>query len=259
MCADTEVRSSVERERAYHDAAYAGEVGRIVRSYPYLRLHRHMLDQLWSWGVLSTRSVVVSLGCGAGDIEVALARRCALVLALDLSAVAVRQAANAALVSGASNAQFLVADATQLPMRPGAADVVFAPALLHHLPDNTLPSVLGDANRVLRSGGRFCSIDPSAMRLVGGIGRRWFGRLYRRHHSPDERELVPLALAALAQQAGYRAVRVRPIDFAIGPLAWLLPTMPPRLFDLLLWADGVLLRVPVLNRFASSFVLEAIT
>ncbi len=108
----------------------------------------------------------------------------------------------------------------------------------------------------LRPGGAFYSSDPSRQRLVGlftGLVRR----AYDRHHSPDEREIEPQALAALAAAAGFSRAAIEFTDYFLGPLAWLAPGTPRWLAPPLEAIDNLALSVPLLRRYASSFSLLA--
>src|SRR6185503_18738311 len=110
--------------------------------------------------------------------------------------------------------------------------------------------------KTLRPGGVFYSTDPSRRRLVRllvGLVRR----TYDRHHSPDERELDPEAVAAFAEQAGFSQRAVTYTDYFLGPLAWLAPGTPPWLAALMEALDSASLRLPLARRYASSFSLRA--
>ena len=109
---------------------------------------------------------------------------------------------------------------------------------------------------MLRTGGAFYSSDPSRRRLV-----RYFAGLvrgtYDRYHSPDERELDPPVVAALAAAAGFSQAAISYSDYFLGPLAWLAPGTPRALAPALAALDDMMLKVPLLRRYASSFSLLA--
>jgi hypothetical protein len=83
-------------------------------------------------------------------------------------------------------------------------------------------------------------------------------RIYERHHSPDERELNPRAVAQLCVQAGFLPPQIWPADFFIGPLGWLVPGLPDWVAAPLASLDSSLSAVPILKKFSSSFSLMAV-
>jgi SAM-dependent methyltransferase len=152
---------------------------------------------------------------------------------------------------------FAVSDGAGLRLESlGPFDIVAAFAFLHHLDDAAIGETLRAARSALRPGGAFYSSDPSARRLVGlfaGLVRS----TYERYHSPDERELDPARLAALAVEAGFAPPAIGYVDYFLGPLAWLAPATPRWLAAPLGALDGLALRLPLARRYASSFSLLA--
>ena len=199
---------------------------------------------------------ILSLGRGDGSIELRLAARVAQVVGLDIAGVAIEQARAKAAAADARILSFAVSDGDSSGMeRFGQFDVVAAFALLHHLDDAAVRDILLAASKVLRQGGIFYSADPNRRRLVG-----YFAGLvrpaYDRYHSPDECELDPDMLAALAMQAGFRPV-IGYADYYLGPLAWLAPGTPGWLVPGLAAVDNLALSMPFVRRYASSFSLLA--
>jgi ubiquinone/menaquinone biosynthesis C-methylase UbiE len=86
---------------------------------------------------------------GTGIVSAALAARGFDVLVADLSTGMLRLAA--ARLPG----RVLVASGDRLPVRDGSVDVVTTVWLLHMLPTPVADAVLGEAARVLHTGGRF--------------------------------------------------------------------------------------------------------
>jgi SAM-dependent methyltransferase len=243
-------------ERDYHDHHYEADAARIQGSELFRRVHRRGARQfLRRTGAGSTHRVL-SLGCGDGSIERHLAPHVAEIVGLDLSPVAIAQARAQAEAAGLRNVTFAVSQAGAPLESFGRFDFVAAFAVLHHLGDAQIADALRAARNVLRTGGAFYSSDPSHRRLV-----RYFAGLvrgtYDRYHSPDERELDPAALTALATRAGFTRVAISYTDYFLGPLAWLAPGTPRWLAPPLAAVDDLLLRVPLLRRYASSFSLLA--
>jgi ubiquinone/menaquinone biosynthesis C-methylase UbiE len=93
---------------------------------------------------------VLEVGCGAGDLAVALARRGARVAAVDFSAHAVRIARDKARALGAAPA-LLVADAQRLPFADASFDAIVSCECLEHVPDPR--ALLRELARLLVPGG----------------------------------------------------------------------------------------------------------
>lgn len=243
-------------ERDYHDHHYEAEAG-IQRTALFGRVHdRAARDFLRATGA-GKQHRVLSLGCGDGSIERRLAPHVGQIVGLDISAVAIGQARAAAEAAGLRNLSFAVSDAGGLRLEGlGRFDAIAAFAFLHHLEDGAIRDTLAEARKALPAGGAFYSCDPSRRRLIGlfaGLVRA----TYERYHSPDERELDPATLAALALQAGFSRAAIGYVDYFLGPLAWLAPGTPRWLGPALGALDRAALGIPLLRRYASSFSLLA--
>jgi SAM-dependent methyltransferase len=111
---------------------------------PHLRPGMHVLD----------------VGCGPGSITLGLAEHVApgRVVGIDLQPSQVEQARGLALMRGAANVHFEVADVYRLPFADGVFDAVFAHGVLMHLCDPV--RALMELRRVLRAGGVVGLRDP---------------------------------------------------------------------------------------------------
>ncbi len=108
---------------------------------------------------ISGRDRVLDVGCGIGNILIALAERTDFALPIvgvDVSPALIelgqREVHNAGL-DGRINLQ--VAPATSLPFDEGSFDVVLTSHVIKHLDDDALPRAFREVARVLRPGGRF--------------------------------------------------------------------------------------------------------
>lgn len=242
-------------ERDFHDRHYASEAAVIEASALFTRVHDRAARQFLRASGIGPGQRLLSIGCGDGAIELRLASHVGEVTGVDISGVAVARARLRARAAGVRNAVFAESDGSRLA-EFGAFDAVAAFAFLHHLDDRAIAATLLAARRALPRGGVFYSTDPSRRRLVGlfaGLVRA----AYERHHSPDERELDPGALAGLAAQAGFVTASISYTDYFLGPLAWLAPRTPSWLGSPLEVLDNAALHVPLLRRYASSFSLLA--
>jgi SAM-dependent methyltransferase len=236
-------------ERDYHDHHYESEA-RILGSALLRRVHQRAARQFLRATRLGRGHRLLSLGCGDGSIERCLAPHVGEIVGLDISPVAIEQALARSAAFG--NVSFQVSGA-QLP---GNFDAIACFAFLHHLDDAAIRETLRGARRALKPGGVFYSSDPSTRRLVG-LFRALVRAKYERYHSPDERELDAGALAALFAQAGFNQPAIDYTDYFLGPLAWLAPGTPRWAGAPLEALDNLLLRLPFVRRFASSFSLCA--
>jgi len=243
-------------ERDYHDHHYAGDAAAIQAGALFQRVHERTARQFLRRTGIGRAHRLLSLGCGEGSIERRLGPHVGELVGVDISRVAIEQARARAESAGLRNLSFVISeDGVRLPDL-GRFDAVVAFAFLHHLEDAAIRDALLEARKALRPGGIFYSEDPSDRRLLGlfaGLVRE----AYDRYHSPDERELDPETLAALAVAAGFSPPEIGYSDYFLGPLAWLAPGMPRPLAGVLELMDNLALRVPLARRYASSFRLLA--
>jgi SAM-dependent methyltransferase len=98
---------------------------------------------------------IVDLGCGIGHNTLPLAQAFpeSDIVAIDAAAPMLRYGHARARSLGIENVTFLQADATDVPLESGAADLVFTSMVLHETSRAALPRILHECARLLRPGG----------------------------------------------------------------------------------------------------------
>jgi demethylmenaquinone methyltransferase / 2-methoxy-6-polyprenyl-1,4-benzoquinol methylase len=161
---------------------------------------------------------VLDLACGTGDLAFDAAHRGAHVVGLDITP---RMVELARAKAGAGGPAWIVGDMTALPVQAGAFDLVTTGYGLRNVPD--LPGALAEIHRVLRPGGRVCSLDfdrPETgwiravyLTYLTAVGSSLGWVL---HRDPDTYRYIPASIrrypgargvVALMEQAGFRDVR----------------------------------------------------
>jgi ubiquinone/menaquinone biosynthesis C-methylase UbiE len=197
---------------------------------------------------------VLDVGCGTGFFLLNLWRAGFVgeAHACDISPGMVAVCAESARSIGC-DARLKVADVERLPYEDGSFDLVVGHAVLHHVPD--LRAALGEIHRVLRpGGGLLVAGEPTRLgdRLAKVTGR-WTSKAVRTaarfapglRRTPvlgddldevgrtlrdlewhvDLHTFVPAEVAALAEEAGFAAIRVETEEFASSLVGWAVRTI----------------------------------
>jgi SAM-dependent methyltransferase len=127
---------------------------------------------------------VLDYGCGHGMASVVLARRGAVVTALDLSSGYVAETRRRTEANGAP-AGLVQGDGERLPFADKAFDRVWGHAVLHHLDLNNAGR---EIRRVLKPGGWAVFCEPWGANPVLRIARRWLPYAGK-HRTVDEEPL----------------------------------------------------------------------
>lgn len=99
-------------------------------------------------------AVAVDLGCGSGQVTLALARRCRTVIGVDVSQKMIALLLENAAAEGVTNVEGRAVPIERLGLEPGSVDVVVSNYALHHLRDKDKQGAVDAAARWLKPGGR---------------------------------------------------------------------------------------------------------
>jgi SAM-dependent methyltransferase len=245
----------LERERAYHERLYSGKAQQRFAQPAVREFRAHLCAHILRATGLGKTARVLSIGCGIGDTEIAMAPRVDGITGVDLSPSGIREARTAADAAGVRNAVFLEGTLDTVELAPESFDLAIAIFFLHHVPDAALAGLPRQVARLLTPGGWFYSLDPSRMRLSGAVGSILIPWIMKQHQSPDERELDARAVVPLFEAEGF-ACRSGFYDFVSTPLAGLFPAWRGG-YRAARRLDDVLVRVPGLRRVSSNFEVIA--
>jgi SAM-dependent methyltransferase len=202
----------------------------------------------------SADTIALDLGAGAGRVAAMnfkAAGRCVFGIDVDLAISGNHQ------VDGGC-----VGDASMLPFRDAAFDLVFADNVLEHL---TRPeAVFAEVARVLKPGGRFLVKTPNAWHYVTVLARltphrfhQWINQRRGRDHADTfptrylantNKTLGALAATAGLEVAAIASVEGRPEYARINPLLYTFGWLYERLVNSADW--GARFRVVLLGEFA---------
>jgi ubiquinone/menaquinone biosynthesis C-methylase UbiE len=96
----------------------------------------------------------VDLGCGSGQVTLALAKRCTSVLGVDVSEKMIALLLDNAADQGVSNVNGRAVAIEHLGLDGGSVDLVVSNYALHHLRDKDKQAAVNEAYRWLRPGGK---------------------------------------------------------------------------------------------------------
>lgn len=245
----------LDRELAYYENLYSTYGPGLFARPAVVAFREYLVRRIVRAAGLSAESRVLSIGCGIADTELLLARRVRQITCVDLSPAAIAEARRAASTQNVTNIQFVAGAWQTADLGDKPFDAVLAVFFLHHLPDRDLAALALQLKVLLRPGGVFYALDPSARRLSGFLGRLLVPKLMDKYQTEDERQLVPGPTAAPFRAAGFDTA-THWFDFASTPLAGLFPSWAAG-YRITRALDGALTRVPLLRELSSNFELIA--
>jgi len=190
-------------ERFAYDAWHASVARADALDTPWHRLVREAIDLDRDL----RKKRVLEIACGRGDFAAwcsALRHPPALLVAADLSAVAVRLAGERA--GGARHVRLLQGDARAIGMASGSFDTVICCETLEHL--DAPRTALDELARVLRPGGRLFLTTPNYLNPMGAYRGylRLTGRRYTEEGQPINRFLLAPTLRRWVRRAGLQVL-----------------------------------------------------
>ncbi|MFZ0172216.1 MAG: class I SAM-dependent methyltransferase [Acidimicrobiales bacterium] len=174
--------------------------------------------------------LAVDLGCGSGQVTLALASRAASVLAVDVSQKMIDLLLENARTAGVNNVEGRAIPIEQLDFAPGSVDLVVSNYAFHHLRDADKPEVVQQIFTWLRPGGRFVlgdmmfgrggdsrdrQIIASKLSLLVRKGPGGWWRIAKNGgrylFRTQERPVSMAAWVAMFEQAGFDQVKAVPV------------------------------------------------
>jgi SAM-dependent methyltransferase len=184
----------------------------------------------------------VDLGCGSGQVTLALAGKVASVLAIDVSQKMIDLLINNARSTGVTNVEGRAVPIEQLDFPPGSVDLVVSNYAFHHLRDADKPKVVQQIFVWLRPGGRFVlgdmmfgrggdsrdrEIIASKLSLLVRKGPGGWWRIAKNGgryvFRTQERPVSMSAWVAMFERAGFEGVKAVPV---VNEAAVVLGTRP---------------------------------
>jgi 2-polyprenyl-3-methyl-5-hydroxy-6-metoxy-1,4-benzoquinol methylase len=244
-------------ERDHQEAWYARAIeDRFFERRGFERLIAWNLRALRRAVPLRRESRILSIGCGLGHYEMALAPHVAGIVAIDLADTAIREASRRAAARNIANVKWRRASVFDLELPAASFDVVIAMGVLHHVPLPQRTALLRNVRRWLRADGWFYARDPNARGLLRRIGTPFY-RSKSPFHSPEEADMDPRSLVAELKAADFGVAHVHYTDVFGGPLPWIVRTNWSPFWSVVFAADATWLAMPGLRTLASQFSVTA--
>ncbi|MEZ6024208.1 MAG: class I SAM-dependent methyltransferase [Hyphomonadaceae bacterium] len=172
----------IERERAFHNDRFSEET-RAAQGKYYLAI-RDGADRFNDRVINLARGAdVLEYGCGNANQARSLAPLAQSVRGIDISDVAIAEAAAEAKAEGLDNVGFAAMNAEAMEFADASFDLVFGRGIVHHL---DLDRCFGEIARVLRPGGTALFWEPLGHNLL----LNGYRALTPNARTPDEHPLL---------------------------------------------------------------------
>lgn len=185
---------------------------------------------------------VLEFGCGTGMFSKQLAASGATLTSIDLSPDLVAQAKK----ESSPNISFVVGDVEALEFPASTFDAVVGSSVLHHV---DFVKALGEAFRVLKSGGRIAFAEPNMMNPQIALQKNIPYVKRRMGDSPDETAFFRWTIRRDLREIGFTNIVVTPHDF-------LHPAIPASLIPFVKACGNLLEHVPLVREIAGSLLFS---
>jgi SAM-dependent methyltransferase len=204
------------------------------------------------WPDIQTRPVL-DVGCGVGLYTRELARRGAVVAGIDLNVDSLREAKKAG-----GKVHLVCADASHLPFRSDAFDMVVSIEVLSHIGPDIRRRVMADISRTMAVGGVAFYTLHNRRRLTLSRWMRLRGAQRVYHTSNlDVWPSVPEEGRAMVEESGLAVTSsVRYFNYH-SRFTYGFFIRSPQLSKLVIAVEELLTRIPLLRRLAITFLLSA--
>jgi SAM-dependent methyltransferase len=201
----------IDREREFHNARFAHETRDAQAKYYFaIKDGAEQFTQLVRQ--LSVGADILEYGCGSNAMIFDLAKRAHHATGIDISDVAVAEAAAESERLQLDNARFLTMNAEAMDFAADSFDLIYGRGIVHHL---DIERSFAEVARVLRPGGKALFWEPLGHNILFNLYRRltpsvrtedehpllkqdfvtasnWFGRVHVRHYGLATLATVPL-------------------------------------------------------------------
>lgn len=172
----------IANERAFHNDRFTEEVRDAQGKYYAAIKHGSRKFEHRVLELARARDVL-EYGCGGAIQGLAVARAARSLTGIDISDVAIADAARAAQQAGLTNTHYLTMDAEDMTFEPGSFDLIFGRGIVHHL---DLERCFRSLARTLRPGGTALFWEPLGHnQLLNGYRNRT-----PEARTPDEHPLL---------------------------------------------------------------------
>jgi 2-polyprenyl-3-methyl-5-hydroxy-6-metoxy-1,4-benzoquinol methylase len=175
------------------------------------------LDYNREVGNLKEKSIL-EIGCGRGEFSVYMAKQGAKVTAVDIGPDLINSAKEVSRIND-TNIKFICCCATKIDLTANSFDLVSGMAILHHLSDENIISILKISRKLLKPGAKVIFVEPiensktfDFIQNLVPVGRRP-SIIQRKKWSKyveclDERALKTSELIEWGERAGFSKIQV---------------------------------------------------
>ncbi len=192
------VLERLERERLYHNKAFAEDLRQSVDKY-YETIVSSRRAHKESMMPVGPGFTVLEYGCGPGSSAFELAAQGAKVVGIDISEVAIAQSRDQARALNL-DIDFRCMNAENLEFEDNTFDLIVGSAILHHL---DLDKAYAELARCLKPGGKAVFIEPTGHNPL----INWYRRRTPALRTVDERPMTKTDFDKAARYFGSVSVR----------------------------------------------------